>query len=66
VPDGATKWRAVEVDGEGEGGLFDVTDIVFRKRESVRTSKHCRYDVPTERKFRPTFDDEKDENEKYH
>jgi hypothetical protein len=38
----------------------------FGKRESVRPSKHCRYDVPTERKFRPTFDDEKDENEKYH
>jgi hypothetical protein len=40
--------------------------IVFRKRESVRPSKHCRYDVPTERKFRLTFDDEKDENEEYH
>jgi hypothetical protein len=40
--------------------------IVFRKRESVRPSKNCRYDVPTERKFRPTFDYEKDENEKYH
>jgi hypothetical protein len=38
----------------------------FGKRESVRPSKHCRYDVPTERKFRPTFDDEKDENEEYH
>jgi hypothetical protein len=40
--------------------------IVFRKRESVRPIKHCRYDVPTERKFYPTFDNEKDENEKYH
>jgi hypothetical protein len=40
--------------------------IVFRKRESVRPSKHCRYDIPPERKFRPTFDDERDENEKYH
>jgi hypothetical protein len=38
----------------------------FRKRESVRPSKHCRYDVTTEIKFRPTFDDEKDENEKFH
>jgi hypothetical protein len=38
----------------------------FGKRESVRPSKHCRYDVPTARKFHPTFDDEKDENEEYH
>jgi hypothetical protein len=40
--------------------------LVFGKRESVRPSKQCRYDVPTERNFRPTFDDEKDENEEYH
>jgi hypothetical protein len=40
--------------------------IVFGKRESVRPSKHCRYDVPTARKFHPTFEDEKDENEEYH
>jgi hypothetical protein len=38
----------------------------FGKRESVRPTKHCRYVVPTEIKFRPTFDDEKDENEEFH
>jgi hypothetical protein len=46
--------------------LSDAESHSFRKLESVRPSKHCRYDVPTERKFRPTFDDEKDENEKFH